>query len=488
MNKLVKKLLQRSLCTRPTRRRKTHHARSLSLESLAARELLAGNILGGTFESDGEDWSLSYEIADENVGAFNVGIDATENGSTTRLQTFRISNSNDLAVGTHAITVAPDFNDLNVDYALVAKWDADDEVIESNESDNTSGFDEGVFLSEDDVVYVHGSDDDDSINLFTSGSTLYVIANGQSNSFNASTVGVVRIRVHDGNDGVVASAVGTISMWAFGGDGNDSLSGGDGDDWLHGNDGDDWAYGGYGDDSLDGGSGDDELDGDEGDDAFYGGAGNDTIIGGAGSDDLDGGDGDDVMIGGSGSDTLIGGAGNDDLTGDAGNDSIYGDAGADWLQGGDGDDFLDGGDDSDLISGDSGNDAVYGGSAADFILTDWNDSINYDPLDTLLDDGTGYGYGYGYGAAPEIIDEELDFVGAGYGGTWELTGAVNDDVDPTGLTVVVGGLVSDSTTVDTDDNFAFTLSFGTNVNGWLTIDVTDGDGNAAKTKFVRVAT
>ena len=79
---------------------------------------------------------------------------------------------------------------------------------------------------------------------------------------------------------------------------------------LHAGDGDDtienasanakyvFAFGGNGRDTLTGGTGDDVLVGGVGDDRLYGRAGRDVLIGGHGSDALDGGDGDDLLVSG----------------------------------------------------------------------------------------------------------------------------------------------------------------------------------------------
>ena len=137
---------------------------------------------------------------------------------------------------------------------------------------------------------------------------------------------------------------GADPLWAYGGDGNDTLVGGDGND------------------TLVGGDGNDTLVGREGDDTLYGGNGNDFLVGtwagydpypynvslldgGNGNDTLDGANGHETLIGGDGSDLLVGHAGNDSLSGGDGNDSLYGSIGAlseeyDTLTGGAGADIF----------------------------------------------------------------------------------------------------------------------------------------------------
>ncbi len=75
---------------------------------------------------------------------------------------------------------------------------------------------------------------------------------------------------------------------------------------------------------ADGGTGEDTLKGGSGNDVFYGGDGDYT-------DHLWGNGGDDILNGGEGSDYLYGGDGTDILTGGLGGDYLYGDAGDDTL-------------------------------------------------------------------------------------------------------------------------------------------------------------
>ena len=91
-----------------------------------------------------------------------------------------------------------------------------------------------------------------------------------------------------------------------------------------------YAFMGQGDDTVTSSSGDDSLRGDDGNDSLLGGAGNDTIDGGNGNDLLFGGLGDDTMDGGLGRDSLNGGAGNDYLIARLG-DTLLGGAGDDLI-------------------------------------------------------------------------------------------------------------------------------------------------------------
>jgi Ca2+-binding RTX toxin-like protein len=72
-----------------------------------------------------------------------------------------------------------------------------------------------------------------------------------------------------------------------------------------------FADGGDGDDTLWASSGDDQLTGGSGDDLLDGGAGNDTLLGGGGADHLEGSTGGDLLAGSTGDDQLGGGRGGD---------------------------------------------------------------------------------------------------------------------------------------------------------------------------------
>lgn len=79
----------------------------------------------------------------------------------------------------------------------------------------------------------------------------------------------------------------------------------------------------------------------------YGGEGNDTIWGNTY---------DDFLMGESGNDSLLGYSGNDTLTGDRGNDTLLGESGNDSLVGGFSYDFFWGDSDQDLLTGGAGSD------------------------------------------------------------------------------------------------------------------------------------
>ncbi len=99
-----------------------------------------------------------------------------------------------------------------------------------------------------------------------------------------------------------------------------------------------------------------------------GGGGNDSILGGATND---------ILAGGDGADTLNGGGGNDTISGDAGDDSVLGGVGLDSLDGGDGNDNVQGlGSSGDTLRGGLGNDTLDGGTGTGDLISEIGD-VNF---------------------------------------------------------------------------------------------------------------
>ena len=158
-----------------------------------------------------------------------------------------------------------------------------------------------------------------------------------------------------------------------------------------------YAFMGQGDDTVTSSSGDDSLRGDDGNDSLLGGAGNDTI---------DGGNGNDLLFGGLGDDTIDGGLGRDSLNGGAGNDYLIARLG-DTLLGGAGDDLisvtdnllavLDGGIGVDTLRFEVGYD-ISGSTVAGFEFLNLNGFVSMRTAQ-LATFGTVAGYNAGFNTA-----------------------------------------------------------------------------------------
>jgi Ca2+-binding RTX toxin-like protein len=234
----------------------------------------------------------------------------------------------------------------------------------------------------------------------------------------------VRVYLGELNDAVVNRT--DLSLFAYGGYGNDRMTGGPRRDVFRGGDGNDAIWGLGGNDEIWGDTGADALSGGDGDDALLGWEGNDRLLGGNGHDELYGFDGNDIEDGGPGNDflnqttvpigsdadSLIGGAGIDavhydfrdrPVTADAdavrGDDGqagehdtigtsveeIYGGYGNDRLLGTPRPDSLDGGPGNDVIAGSTGNDWLTGGPGRDYVNgAGGTDTCSVETSDTVL--------------------------------------------------------------------------------------------------------
>ena len=295
------------------------HKTAWAIERLETRRPLAADLAVTGFVANGEDLVVQYDVVNESVTAFDVAVYRSSDGVAhdAELTRVRVSDSAMLAQGTnHELVIDAAFADVQDDYFLVVEFDADGEVAETSETNNERQFEGGVFRANDGTVHVHGTSASDNIAFTRQGTNLEIEFGGTVNTFVESSVTEIHVRSHGGDD--VVSSDGTIDkgIWAFGGEGTDTL------------------YGGYGDDYLDAGEA-----GAYGGETLHGGDGNDTLIGTDQTDYLYAGEGDDIVYGGYGDDYLYGEGGNDTLLGQEGDDSLYGGYGDDYLDGGSENDF-----------------------------------------------------------------------------------------------------------------------------------------------------
>ena len=397
--------------------RKRIKGRRALCEQLEPRQLLAADLSITQFTAEGTDITVDYEITGQAVPAFDIDLTRSADGTVDDavLQSIRIDDPADLALGSHSVTISPDFSDVQSDYWLLGRIDAGGEVTETDETNNSATF-SGVFQTTTGDVHVHGTSGDDDVSI-TQPALVKVRLNGVEYTYNASTVTEIHTRTHEGVDDIMGGSGVAKPMWSFGGAGDDDLFGGKKDDYLDGGDGDDYIKGRQGDDELEGrdgddeihadagddvlrgGDGNDELRGNENDDLLYGGAGADSLYGGQGIDVIYGEDGDDYIEGNEKADTLYGGTGNDTIKGGYGGDTIYGEDGDDTIEGNQDADTIYAGAGNDTVDAGYGNDLVYGGSGDDFIEgkqggdtifgEDGDDIITGDSGTNTLDGGKG---------------------------------------------------------------------------------------------------
>jgi len=298
--------LLRRLGLKPKRTRKPVglKPRSLRIEPLAPREMLAGDVWLTGFYGDGAQLVVTYEVVGEDAEPFEVGIYrfAGDAASETLLARARVSKPADLAGGSdHSLAIRAAFADIEADYVLVAKIEGDSKphpstAIEPARSKDARVFDGGVFLAPGGTLHVHGTAGDDQVAVAVADSGgVRVRLNDVWYAYKPLQVSSVHVRTHQGNDIVATSALVTASVWVFGGWGDDYVLGGSGDDLVVGGPGDDRLYGGPGSDIVVGGEGNDYLHGGQGDEVIHGGAGENTLIAAEGEDVVWGGAGQQLL-------------------------------------------------------------------------------------------------------------------------------------------------------------------------------------------------
>jgi Ca2+-binding RTX toxin-like protein len=155
------------------------------------------------------------------------------------------------------------------------------------------------------VLTARGDQGNDQFRLRVNDEQVLISRNGFEMVFPRTDVSGISILMEGGNDGLFVEST-HVGVYAYGGNGNDSI---------------------------------------------YGSSLNDTLVGGNGNDRMDGGAGDDKLVGNNGNDTIYGGPGADRIFGDEGDDRIFGaDGSIDWIDGGEGYDIVSGDAELDIVS------------------------------------------------------------------------------------------------------------------------------------------
>ncbi|MFN0055003.1 MAG: YDG domain-containing protein, partial [Planctomycetales bacterium] len=354
--------------------------------------------------------TVTYDISGGTVPQFDLTVyrsDDTAFGGDLSLGTVTISAPGDLTVGPHTLSwtigngtgaiplPGAGATEVDTSYYLLVVADAADVVVESDSTSpgtNNVGVFSGVYHAPSGPVLVQGGSGNDTVSV--SGS-ISVTVNSTTFTYVASDVATLRVRGHDGDDTVTASALGK-PLWAWGGAGNDTLTGGSAADTL---------VGGAGNDSLAGGSGDDTYQF-KADTAL----GSDTVSEavGAGTDGLDFSPGTMAIVldlslttaqaanayltltlsAGDVIENLTGTSDNDMLTGNTLANVLFGLDGIDTLRGMAGHDTLWGGNGNDMLYGAGGNDSQAGGDGNDTYYFNASVNIGADVITELSGEGT----------------------------------------------------------------------------------------------------
>lgn len=134
-----------------TRRKKPQsfgrpHCRRLQIEPLEQRHLLSVDLAAVAFYSDGDHLTVRYNVAEEDVRPFDIGIYSSSDKVTpgTLLETWRINGPDARAVGMHEATKALDLSGVPADHFLIAVVDLEDKVAEPVEWNNQLAFQGGI--------------------------------------------------------------------------------------------------------------------------------------------------------------------------------------------------------------------------------------------------------------------------------------------------------------------------------------------------------
>ena len=366
---MLRRIKNRKRSTSATRTRRDKVGRSVRVEPLQDRQLMAadfgiGDLAGPLQPSSSEPALVSSATAGQSGSAASG---QTQAGF--RLHRGRLSITgtelNDAVKITHA-------DDGLIRVVAVTTDDSGNEVGTRDQFYTA----DSIFR----IAFSAGDGDDSIVNLTREAMTFY---GGDGDDY-ARTHGPSTMFGGDGSDELRG---GFTRDHLYGGDGVDKLFGGHGSDVLNGGRNDDYLYGQSGHDQLHGEHGVDRMYGGSGNDEMYGGDFRDYMYGGSGNDEMYGEGGRDKMWGGDNNDTMFGGEYNDEMWGGDGNDVMMGQAHFDVMYGGEGDDRMDGGSSMDILFGEAGRDELFGRGGVDGLyggadrdLLDGGDDGNVDVL------------------------------------------------------------------------------------------------------------
>ena len=148
---------RRKLSAREQRRARAE--RRLLFEDLERREMLAADLGASAFQPHENQLLVRYDVVQENAAAFDVAIYRTTDGQTPAelLGTQRISDTAALAVGSHELTLAPEFTGLTSGDQLLVQLDSGNEVGETDESNNQALYSGTITVGLDGRIYLGGA-------------------------------------------------------------------------------------------------------------------------------------------------------------------------------------------------------------------------------------------------------------------------------------------------------------------------------------------
>lgn len=240
------------------------------------------DIVARSFVTNGHDTvTITYDVLDTDAQPFDVGVFLSsdtrfddDRSVDTFVDSVSISDPADLAVGRHVKSYAigagaigdsvlalpgRGATELDLDYHVLAVLDFGNVVAESDSDalneDNTTRL-TGLYAGTDHSLYFHGLLAADTISVALSNTQYIVNWNASQQTYSATDVTLLRFRSHAGDDSLSASNL-AMRLYAWAGDGHDTITGGLFGDIIDGGDGPDTIIPAGGTNTLQGGRGDD---------------------------------------------------------------------------------------------------------------------------------------------------------------------------------------------------------------------------------------
>jgi VCBS repeat-containing protein len=174
------------------------------------------------FSSNGTNLEIDYSVANGAAGSFKIALYTSDDGLTLGEQLQEVNGGqNPGSLGNHTLTFQPTFDDPAENYYLVAVLDSNDEVLESDETNNAAVFSGGAFVAEEansglTVVHVDAKNTVTTTSLSKVGSTtLRVTQGGQSHDYSIAAIDEVHYRGHQEGDVYTPDPTLDLPIWTF---------------------------------------------------------------------------------------------------------------------------------------------------------------------------------------------------------------------------------------------------------------------------------
>ncbi len=138
--------------------------------------------------------------------------------------------------GAQSFTFTKPITDLQFDYTLRVELDVNHDVAETDESNNSEVFLDGMFMADNGLILAQGKAGTatDTLSATINAGDLDVTFNGSSYSYPLTSVSGLHVRTREGDDTITLPRELDEPFWAWGHDGNDVITGGGGGNYIDG--------------------------------------------------------------------------------------------------------------------------------------------------------------------------------------------------------------------------------------------------------------